>query len=135
MEVLVLEYDHDLIDVVADFLDEQAENIVNGCSLRANDDREEKSFVLAVFDGQKPISSAEVRKDDDNKLSIINLATCPRYRRQGCGFALLSKALDVAKSKGCSHVKVSSHDSVEALSLYESFGFKKDADYHIKPIT
>ncbi len=62
-------------------------------------------------------------------LNVHDLAVAPDFRRRGVARALLTRAEELARSKGC--VKLSLEvleDNAGARDLYESFGFR---DYEL----
>jgi ribosomal protein S18 acetylase RimI-like enzyme len=55
---------------------------------------------------------------------LAELYVVPRRRRQGLGRALMTAAMDVARSKGADYMDLNtSEDDVGARALYESLGF------------
>lgn len=57
---------------------------------------------------------------------ITNIAVFGEYRKCGVGRALLDKACEGAKSRGCEFITLEVRESnTPAISLYESEGFEK----------
>lgn len=83
------------------------------------------SAFLLVMDEEQELAfiALSVRK---GKVHITNIATDPRYQRQGIAFFLLEIAADIGRQLEqrilSLEVRVS---NVGAIRLYEKFGFKK----------
>jgi ribosomal-protein-alanine N-acetyltransferase len=60
-----------------------------------------------------------------DELHILSIATLPESRRRGIGRAMMSHAIDFARSRGARTVLLEVRPSnVAALELYASFGFE-----------
>ncbi len=58
---------------------------------------------------------------------VTNIAVFPEFRKQGVGSALLEATFSLANENGLSFVSLEVRESnIEAISLYEKFGFKTE---------
>lgn len=66
-----------------------------------------------------------------DECDIINLAVMRDYRRQGIGFALAEKAIDICRKMSVCAVYLEHRQSNEAAAaLYASLGFRNDGIRH-----
>jgi ribosomal-protein-alanine N-acetyltransferase len=69
---------------------------------------------------------------------ILNIATHPDFRRRGIGAALMDKALNELKGKGCRFFYLEARVSnVGARNFYEHFGFRVTGlrkKYYVSPV-
>ena len=62
---------------------------------------------------------------ENQECELNNLCVIPHYRHQGIGEKLLFHSFDVAKSLGCSKMKIGFVEENQTLKTwYESFGFR-----------
>ena len=96
-------------------------------------------FVYVVRDGQaivscaflliveKPMSPAFI---NGRTGTVLNVYTCPSYRRRGCARAIMEKLLSEARQMKISTIELKATE--DGYPLYRSVGFLDDASkYHI----
>ena len=73
-----------------------------------------------------------------DEISIMNIATLPQFRRQGCAKELLAKVYEYAEEKGAKTIVLEVRESnLSARALYLSEGFSeigKRQSYYTNPL-
>lgn len=90
--------------------------------LREELENNQAKFLVAEFDNQAVgyIGVQEIC----GEAYVTNLAVLPDFRKKGIGRALLAKAAEGAKSRGCAFITLEVRKSnIPAISLYSSMGF------------
>jgi ribosomal protein S18 acetylase RimI-like enzyme len=63
-------------------------------------------------------------KDARHELYIFTIGVLPLFRKRGLGRLMVSRILELAKSRGCSHVYLHVHVlNKDAISFYQKVGF------------
>jgi GNAT superfamily N-acetyltransferase len=79
-------------------------------------------FVL--MDAQTIIGTVALCRDSESTCELCRMYLAPQYRRRGLGRALLNQAIQEAKRRGFKEMRLATaRVLVEAIALYESFGF------------
>jgi ribosomal-protein-alanine N-acetyltransferase len=72
-----------------------------------------------------------------DEVQIINVATDPAFKKQGCAKAVLEFVLEESKKRGITTISLEVRESnIPAISLYESLGFfvaGKRKDFYTDP--
>ena len=96
-------------------------------------DREFDSFWCLVST-DRVIGTVAVKKIDESTAELKALYLLSEYRRKGCGFQLLDKAVKFAKEQGYQRIVLDSMSQyADALRLYERYGFKTTERYNDNP--
>ena len=86
--------------------------------------------VFLAFDGDEPIGMTTVSLSDEwrafcfeTRFAFVNAVYVrPEYRRRGIGRVLMQSAIEWARRRGCSRLRLRTSD--EGRALYESLGFQ-----------
>lgn len=103
---------------------------------RAHLESEDVANYLVVHDGER-IGFVTLREDHhpsrkySNYLRIVNLAIDEQYRSRGRGAAVVERVKDLARERGCDHLKVSCEwHNEDARRFYRDAEFRpKQVDY------
>lgn len=91
--------------------------------------------LLLVYDGDKAIACAGVRKIDSKTAELKRMFVDPDYRGLQLGQQLLQMALAAAKQLGYSSIRLDTVPNMRsAIKLYESAGFRQIVPYRFNPI-
>ncbi|MBL6447815.1 GNAT family N-acetyltransferase [Fulvivirga sp. 29W222] len=83
-------------------------------------------FFLYQQDGL-PVAGVELFPTDDKTIGLYGLATLEAYRGKGIGFALMTNALNMAKSSGFKQVILQA--SEDGIGIYKRLGFQELTNY------
>lgn len=109
---------------------------VSDDGFRAHLDSEDVTDYLVVHDGER-IGFVTFREGQhpsrrySTSLRIVNLAIDEDYRSRGHGTAVLERAKELARERGCDHLKVSCEwHNEDARRFYRDAGFQpKQVEY------
>lgn len=89
--------------------------------------------IFLAFAGNEPIGQIRLRKYWNAYAYIDDISVEPEYRGEGIGRALMSRAMEWAKSRGFPGIMLETQDNnVAACRLYERCGFKlRGFDTHL----
>jgi GNAT superfamily N-acetyltransferase len=91
--------------------------------------------LLLVYDGDKAIACAGVRKIDSTTAELKRMFVDPGYRGHQLGQKLLQMALAVSKQLGYSSIRLDTVPQMRsAIKLYESAGFREIDPYRFNPM-
>lgn len=91
--------------------------------------------LLLVYDGDKAIACAGVRKIDSTIAELKRMFVDPAYRGHQLGQQLLQMALAVSKQLGYSSIRLDTVPQMRsAIKLYESAGFREIDPYRFNPM-
>jgi GNAT superfamily N-acetyltransferase len=91
--------------------------------------------LLLMYDGDKAIACAGVRKIDSTTAELKRMFVDPGYRGHQLGQQLLQMALAVGKQLGYSSIRLDTVPQMRsAIKLYESAGFREIDPYRFNPI-
>ena len=91
--------------------------------------------LLLVYDGDKAIACAGVRKIDSSTAELKRMFVDPAYRGHQLGQQLLQMALAAAKQLGYSSIRLDTVPNMRsAIKLYESAGFRHIEPYRFNPM-
>ncbi len=91
--------------------------------------------LLLVYDGDKAIACAGVRKIDSTTAELKRMFVDPVYRGLQLGQQLLQMALTVSKQLGYSSIRLDTVPQMRsAIKLYESAGFREIDPYRFNPM-
>jgi ribosomal protein S18 acetylase RimI-like enzyme len=86
--------------------------------------------IAAVEDGQV-IGAVCLRRLDERTCEMKRLYVPPEHRRKGIAKALVAALLDAARDRGYRAMRLDTGSfMVEAIALYEGFGFRRIAAYY-----
>ncbi len=96
----------------------------------------ENAFCVACFEDDGLASYCTVMTVLD-EAQIINVATDDKYKRRGCGSAVISFVLEECARRALNTVSLEVRESnIPAIALYKSFGFSaegKRKDFYKNP--
>ena len=112
--------------------------------LRAVEARAREATVLVALDDGRVVGAVTVatrggpwaEQAGPGDAVIRMLVTDPEARGQGVGTSLVRACLDLARSEGCTRVKLSTQRHMDAAHrLYERFGFRRtpESDWSPEP--
>jgi GNAT superfamily N-acetyltransferase len=91
--------------------------------------------LVLVYDGDKAIACAGVRKIDDRIAELKRMFVDPAYRGHQLGMQLLQAALAEARQLGYRSIRLDTvPDMHAAIKLYTAAGFYKIDPYRFNPI-
>lgn len=91
--------------------------------------------LLLVYDGNKAIACAGVRKIDAGTAELKRMFVDPQYRGHQLGQQLLQQALTAAKQLGYHAIRLDTVPTMQAaIRLYQSVGFYEIEPYRFNPI-
>jgi ribosomal protein S18 acetylase RimI-like enzyme len=91
--------------------------------------------LLLVYDGDKAIACAGVRKIDSSTAELKRMFVDPGYRGHQLGQQLLQMALAVSKQLGYSSIRLDTVPQMRsAIKLYELAGFREIDPYRFNPM-
>ncbi|WP_205513716.1 GNAT family N-acetyltransferase [Longitalea arenae] len=94
-----------------------------------------KGVLLLVYDGDKAIACAGVRKIDATVAELKRMFVDPRYRGRQLGQQLLQQAVSAAKALGYRSIRLDTVPSMQAaIKLYRSAGFYEIEAYRFNPV-
>ncbi len=83
---------------------------------------------LAITPDDKPCGAARWRVTTEG-VKLERFAVLKEFRSQGVGSALVKKVLeDIAEDPGLKEKKHYLHAQIDAVPLYQKFGFRKEGD-------
>lgn len=92
--------------------------------------------LLIAVNGDAVIGCVAVRPLEDDVCEMKRLYVRPEYRGCGAGRMLVRRIIDEAIAVGYLRMRLDTLDTLtEAMTLYESFGFKKTSPYYYNPLT
>ncbi len=90
-------------------------------------------LLLALYEDQ-PAGCVALKEIDAQTCEMKRMFVYTQFHGKGIGYALAKAIIDEARAIGYSSMKLdTSFRQVEALKLYESFGFKKTNAYYDLP--
>jgi len=91
--------------------------------------------LLLVYDGEKAIGCAGIRKIEPNIAELKRMFVDPGYRGLQLGPKLLQMALDAARQLGYLSIRLDTVPQMRsAIKLYQSAGFHEIEPYRFNPI-
>lgn len=91
--------------------------------------------LLLVYDGDKAIACAGVRKIDDNISELKRMFVDPAYRGHQLGQQLLQLSLDEARVLGYKAIRLDTVPEMQAaIKLYTAAGFYPIEPYRFNPM-
>jgi ribosomal-protein-alanine N-acetyltransferase len=85
-----------------------------------------KGFVCIEPDNRTVLAYGGVMCAAD-EAQVLNIATCPEYRRNGLARAILSAILEHSEENGAEFITLEVRESnIPAISLYKKNGFEED---------
>lgn len=91
--------------------------------------------LLLADQNSRFVGCAGVRRLTQTTCELKRTYVFPECRGQGIGRALLEASLKIAKELGYQKMYLDTHfKMIEAISLYEQYGFKEIAPYYHNPI-
>ena len=116
-------YPHDLT-LAGNFLRERIGNQESVIYLAENDQHEGLGFVQLYPSFSSTLAG--------RVWILYDLFVHPRARRQGVALALMRRAERLARETGAVEINLATaNDNVEAQTLYESLGYKRDQDFFV----
>jgi ribosomal protein S18 acetylase RimI-like enzyme len=92
-------------------------------------------ILLLVYDGDKAVACAGVRKIDANIAELKRMFVDSHYRGRQLGQLLLQEALTAAKRLGYRSIRLDTVPNMHAaIKLYKSVGFYEIEPYRFNPI-
>lgn len=96
-----------------------------------------KGQLFLAFDGERAVGMTVVSLLENYRTEIFNLRIAyvnsvfvyPDYRRQGIARRLMEMAIEWARERGCSQVRLRS--STQGRPLYESLGFNRTTEMQL----
>ncbi len=85
-------------------------------------------ILMTYYHQSKPVATVELFPTDDKTVGVYGLATLEDARGQGIGSALMTFALNQAKSLGYEQVVLQA--SNDGLGIYQKLGFKQYSIYY-----
>lgn len=93
----------------------------------------EGRLLLALYNN-KPVGCVALRKINDEACEMKRMFVYPEFHGNRIGYGLAEAIINEARSIGYHTMKLdTSFRQTEAISLYESFGFKKIEPYYDLP--
>lgn len=91
--------------------------------------------LLLVYDGNKAVACAGVRKIDATVAELKRMFVDPQYRGHQLGQLLLQQALTAAQKLGYRFIRLDTVPNMHAaIKLYKSVGFYEIEPYRFNPI-
>jgi ribosomal protein S18 acetylase RimI-like enzyme len=91
--------------------------------------------LLLVYDGDKAIACAGIRKIDPQIAELKRMFVDAGYRGLQLGQQLLQMAIDEARQLGYHSIRLDTVPTMlAAIKLYQSFGFREIEPYRFNPI-
>lgn len=91
--------------------------------------------LLLVFDNEKAIGCAGIRKFDPEMAELKRMYVQDGYRGYGLGVKLLEQCVQVAKELGYKKIRLDTLSTMQkAQALYRSFGFYEIPSYRFNPL-
>ena len=87
-----------------------------------------KVILLTYYDGITPQSTLEMFPTNEDTIGLYGLATLEDARGQGIGSAMMTKALNLAKSLHYKRVVLQA--SEDGLNIYKKIGFEALTEYY-----
>ena len=107
--------------------------VEQNCVYQDVDDKDQKSFHLAGWDGNKLVAYCRILPPGISytEASIGRVVTSPAYRKSGCGRDLMTKAIVKTLSQfTCSKITISAQFYLK--QFYESLGFTAFGDIYLE---
>jgi putative acetyltransferase len=91
--------------------------------------------LLLVFDNDKPIACAGIRKIDHESAELKRMYVQDGYRGHGIGAKLLERCIKIAEELGYKKIRLDTLNTMQkAQALYRSFGFYEIPSYRFNPL-
>lgn len=117
----------------ADYIDEQADEVVSGFAELEDDDDEEEVSVYRVTDREGSLIGGCILVTDELKtMAIYDLWVDEAYRRQGIASALIRECERKAREKGC-YLSLAGTFDFQAKPFYDRHGYSVIVTTHDYP--
>lgn len=91
--------------------------------------------LLLVYDGDRAIACAGIRRIDSQIAELKRMFVDPAYRGRQLGPQLLQMAIEEARNLGYRSIRLDTVPTMHAaIKLYRSVGFREIAPYRFNPI-
>jgi putative acetyltransferase len=91
--------------------------------------------LLLVYDGEKAIGCAGIRKIDAETAELKRMYVQDQYRGHKLGVKLLERSLEIAQELGYKKIRLDTLSTMQkAQALYRSFGFYEIPSYRFNPL-
>lgn len=95
---------------------------------------EKYKTIFIAYEDEKPVGCIAITKVENEICNIGRLFVKERYRNRGIATKLLNKAEKYAKKESARVLRLDTYERfVEAVRLYEKFGFKKMMKHEFNP--